>query len=124
MVLPGFIPGWRELAASALEEVCAWQWVRCNEAVLNHREKTDGQGPYLTIQYESLVQKPQQVLAQIADFIRVDFEKELSHYANELPKINVVSKPDQEKWRQQNGKAIQRIEPIIRPFMGKLGYEM
>jgi hypothetical protein len=117
------IPGWQTLTASSLEEVCAWQWVRCNEAVLAHQEKTAGQVPYLTIRYEKLIEKPAQTLSQIADFIRVDFVGELDRYAKELPKINVVSKPDQEKWRRQNGEAIERIGPIIRPMMEKLDYD-
>jgi hypothetical protein len=116
------IPGWQELTSSPLEEVCAWQWVRCNEAVINHQEKTMGQVPYLTIRYETLIQKPEQTLGQIADFIRVDFDKELGRYAKELPKINVVSKPDQEKRRRQNVEAIERILPIIQPMMLRLGY--
>ncbi|MFZ0549037.1 MAG: sulfotransferase [Candidatus Promineifilaceae bacterium] len=118
------IPGWRELTASPLEEVCAWQWVRCNEAVLAHREKTDGQVPYLTIRYEKLIQDPALILNEIAAFIRVDFVQELSRYAKELPKVNMVSKPEQEKWRRENGKAIERVLPIIRPTMEKLGYKM
>jgi hypothetical protein len=118
------IPGWQDLTSNLLEEVCAWQWVRCNESVLAHREKTDGQVPYLTIRYENLIHKPEQVLARIADFIRVDFDKELNRYTKELPKINVVSQPEQEKWRRQNGEAIERVMPIIRPLMDRLGYEV
>lgn len=117
------IPGWRELTTKPLEEVCAWQWVRCNEAVVTHQEKTMGQVPYLTVRYETLIQKPEQTLAQIADFIRIDFDKELGRYAKKLPKINVISKPDQEKWRQQNGEAVERILPIIQPMMVRLGYD-
>ncbi len=117
------IPGWQTLTTSPLEEVCAWQWVRCNEAVLAHQEKTAGQVPYLTIAYESLIAKPEQTLTKIANFIRIDFDKELSRYAKSLPKINVVSKPDQQKWRNQNGAAIERILPIIQPIMEQLGYD-
>jgi hypothetical protein len=96
--------------------------MRCNEAVLAHREETKGQVPYLTIGYENLIQQPGQTLAEVADFVGVNFGKELGHHAKELPKINVVSTPGQEKWRQQNGPAIERILPIIRPMMEKLGY--
>ena len=116
------IPGWQTLTASPLEEVCAQQWIRCNEAVLAHQDKTDGQVPYLTVQYEQLIQKPEHILGQIADFIQIDFAQELNHYANNLPKINVVSQPEQEKWRRQNGESIERISPIIAPMMKKLGY--
>jgi hypothetical protein len=115
------IPGWRELAASPLEEVCAWQWIRCNEAVLAHRDTT--QTPYLTIRYEDLVAEPGAVLPQIAAFLDLDFEKDLARFADSLPRINVVSAPDQEKWRLQNPEAIVHIAPLIAPMMERLGYK-
>ncbi|MFW6063468.1 MAG: sulfotransferase family protein [Chloroflexota bacterium] len=116
------IPGWRELLDRPLEEVCAWQWIRCNEAVLDHREQTAGSVPYHTVHYEDLIAAPGDVLRGIADFIGVDYQKELSHSAGELPRINVISAPDREKWRRQNPEAIRRILPLIRPTMARLGY--
>ena len=117
------IPGWRDLVDRPLEEICAWQWIRCNEAVLAHQEQTRGQVPYLTVRYEDLVTAPDTTLRRIADFVGVDFERTLSHFARELPQINVVSAPDLEKWRRQNPEAIRRIFPLIRPMMERLGYE-
>jgi len=114
------IPGWRELAARPLEEVCAWQWIRCNEAVLAHRDS--GQAPYLTIRYEDLVAEPGAILPQIAAFLDLDYDKDLARFAASLPRINVVSAPDQEKWRRQNPEAIARIAPRIEPLMERLGY--
>lgn len=116
------IPGWRDLIASPLEQVCAWQWIRCNEAILSHRDQTQGQVPYLTIRYEDLVSDPATVLPRIADFIQVNF-KYLEHFAQRLPQINVVSTPEQEKWRRQNPEAIHRILPLIEPMMEQLGYD-
>ncbi len=115
------IPGWRELVDRPLEEVCAWQWVRCNEAVLAHQEASRGRVPYLTVRYEDLVSRPGEVLAGIADFIGVDYG-ELAPFARELPQINVVSAPGLTKWRRQNPEAISRILPIIEPMMERLGY--
>ena len=116
------IPGWQDLVSRPLEEVCAWQWIRCNEAVLVHREQTRGRVPYLTVRYEDLVTDPAATLRRIADFIEADFEQELGRFARELPQVNVVSTPDLEKWRRQNPEAIQRILPLIRPMMERLGY--
>jgi hypothetical protein len=115
------IPGWRDLTDRPLEEVCAWQWIRCNAAVLAHREQE--QLPYLTIHYESLIREPGFVLPQIADFIDVDYAANLAHFTTQLPRINVVSAPDQAKWRSRNPKAIQRILPLIAPMMDRLGYD-
>jgi hypothetical protein len=117
------IPGWRELTSSPLEEVCAWQWIRCNEAILVHREQTQDQVPYLTIRYQDLISEPAAVLPRIADFLHIDFEETLGRFTKELPQINIVTRPDQEKWRRQNPEAIGRILPLIEPMMQRLGYD-
>jgi hypothetical protein len=116
------IPGWRDLARSTLEEICAWQWVRCNEAVLAHREATHGLVPYLTIRYEDLVAQPARVLPQLAEFLELDFERDMGRYADHLPQINAVSTPDRDKWRRQDPEAIARIDALIGPMLERLGY--
>ncbi|MBN2147361.1 MAG: sulfotransferase [Anaerolineales bacterium] len=117
------IPGWQELTGSPLEEVCAWQWVRCNEAVLAHR-RLASEVPYLTIRYEEMVGTPQRIFREVADFVGIDYEENFGNYANGLPRINVVSEPDADKWRRVNGEAIGRVEGIIRPMMERLGYPL
>jgi hypothetical protein len=116
------IPGWRDLVDRPLEQVCAWQWIRCNEAVLGHRERTRGEVPYLTVRYEDLVADPVAVLRRIVGFIGVDFEHSLGRFRSGLPRVNVVSKPDLDKWKRRNPEAIQRILPLIQPMGEKLGY--
>ena len=118
------IPGWRELISRPLEEVCAWQWVRCNEAVLLHLEQTCGNVPYLVLRYEKIINNPDLEFHKVADFLRLDYMQNFGSYASGLPKINVVSEPDPDKWRKKNGAAIERILPIIQPMMARLGYEM
>lgn len=116
------ISGWQGLADRPLEEVCAWQWIRCNEAVLAHQKQTHGRVPYLTIHYENLVAAPEANLQKIADFIVVDDAEPILRYAEDLPQINTVSSPHLEKWRKQNGASIERIVPIIEPMMQRLEY--
>ena len=116
------IPGWQDLKSSPLEEVCAWQWIRCNEAVLEHRAETAGRVPYLTLSYESLVADPRTALQAMADFLDLDFAANFGRYTDKLPEINVVSTPDAEKWRRKHGAEIERILPLIEPTMERLGY--
>lgn len=116
------IPGWRDLTSVPLEEICAWQWVYCNKAVLAHRAETEGVVPYLAIHYEELVGNPAAVLPQIADFLNIDYASSLGRYANSLPLINATTIPGEEKWRLQNGPAIERMMPILQPMISQLGY--
>jgi hypothetical protein len=117
------IPGWRELTASPLEEICAWQWIRCNQAVLAHREHYGDEVPYLGIRFEDLVARPGAILPRVADFLNIDFESGLSRFATRLPSINAVTAPEQEKWRRQNPDGIARIQSLIAPMMAELGYD-
>ncbi len=114
------IPGWQALRDHPLEEVCAWQWVRCNEAVLQHRDQHGNQIPYLTIRYEQLIASPGQVLPQLAEFLGLPYAGVLNRSAASLPQINAVSTPDPEKWRQNP--AIEGVLPILQPTMERLGY--
>ena len=116
------IPGWRDLTKSPLEEVCAWQWIRCNEAVLEHREQTAGRVPYLTLRYEDLIADPRSALQDVATFLAVDFTANFGRYADKLPEINIVSAPDAQKWRRKHGVEIERLQPLIEPTMARLGY--
>ncbi len=116
------VPGWRDLLGSPLADVCAQQWVACNKAVLTHQEQAGGRVPYLRLRYEDVITHPAAAFRRVADFIDVDFESTFGHLRAGLPQINVVSAPDPDKWKHQNGAEIARILPRIAPMMDKLGY--
>lgn len=114
------VPGWRDLVNSPLEEICARQWVACNEAVLNYVGTPEAL-PVLTIRYEDLVAVPDTVLERIADFAGLSVD-EIPAYGQNLPEVNAVSTPGVDKWRAEGG-AINRIMPMILPVMRRLGYD-
>ena len=116
------IPDWSSLTTAPLEEVCARQWLACNRAVLAHQAQTAGRVPYLMVRYEQLIEQPGTILEQIAEFSGHNLTNLIERYANGLPEINVVTRPDKEKWRQQNPEAIAHIEPLIKPLMNQLDY--
>jgi hypothetical protein len=116
------IPGWDALRECSLEEVCAWQWIQCNQSVLDHQSQTQGRVPYFQVYYEDLTSNPGKILPHMCDFLEIPFNGVISHYAESLPQINVVSAPDPEKWRTQNGETIERILPILQPMLAQLNY--
>lgn len=110
------IPGWRELRAAPLAEICARQWLACNQAALDLAERRPAS--VLRLRYEDLVARPTEVLAAIADFA----ELRLPARRAPLPQANVVSAPAPGKWSRRHGNAIRCIEPLIAPTMERLGY--
>jgi hypothetical protein len=113
------IPGWRDLVDSPLEEICAWQWVVCNEAVLAYAA-APGALPLLSVRYEDLVDNSEATLAHIADFLGFAPDA-IQAYGRDLPEVNTVSWPDAAKWQREGG-LISQIETIIGPTMARLGY--
>jgi hypothetical protein len=116
------IPGWRELASAPLEEVCARQWIECNKALQEFENAVGHRVPIMTIRYEDLVTRPGDTLRAIADFAGVDYEPTFERYEADLPGVNLLTAPEDEKWRRLNRQAIQRIMPLIAPQMESLGY--
>ncbi|MCA9865180.1 MAG: sulfotransferase [Anaerolineales bacterium] len=113
------IPGWRKLINSPLEEICAHQWVVCNQAVIDYAASPLSL-PILTIRYEDLVDKTDESLARVAAFLDVD-PRAIPAFGQGLPQVNVVSGPKVDKWRGEQDK-IERVMPILTPMMAKLGY--
>jgi len=116
------IPGWQSLCDRPLEEVCAWQWVRCNQAVLDFLDQTQGSVPHLMVRYEDLIYTPGKLLSILGEFLEVPYEGVIANYAESLPQINTVSTPDPEKWRWENGDSIERVLPIMKPLLELLDY--
>ncbi len=111
------IPGWRELVDSPLEEICARQWVACNQAVLDYAA-SPGALPVLRMSYEALIAAPDVSLRRLAEFLAIDVAH-IPAYGRPLPEVNVVSPPGAEKWRAESA-ALARVEPIIAPLMAQL----
>lgn len=114
------IPGWRDLVDRPLAEVCARQWVRTNEAVLGYLDQP-GAMPAIRVRYEDLIRAPIDTLTRIAGFLSLD-PAGMPLSPGGLPEINVITKPNADKWRTMGSDALRQIEPIITPMMVELGY--
>lgn len=114
------IPGWRELVDRPLAEICARQWVACNQAVLDYAA-TPGALPTFRLSYEHLTANPDESLRAIAAFLELEPER-IPAYGQPLPEVNVVSPPDKEKWRAER-EALARVEHLITPMIERLAAE-
>jgi hypothetical protein len=117
------VPGWRELTHAPLEEVCARQYVECNEAIVRARGDLD---PARTIDvaYEDLVARPSDEIGRVYAELGFPFTDEAAGFAAALPHtpINALTPPRPEKWRDENPAEVGRILPLVAETERRLGY--
>jgi hypothetical protein len=114
------VPGWRELVGTALEEVCARQYVACNEAVLDARDAIEP-SRWHELSYEELVAAPGEVLGGLFEALGLPLSSDAERVLR-TPTRTTLTDPRPEKWREQNPEAIERILPLVRPIEARLGY--
>jgi LPS sulfotransferase NodH len=118
------VPGWRDLAAAALEEICAHQYVACNEAVLDARGAMDP-SRFVDVAYEDLVRDPPAELERVYRALGLRFTDDVRRHARAMTDSvapTAVTAPRAEKWRDQNAEAIARIAPLVAAVERRLGY--
>jgi len=118
------IPGWRELRSAPLEEICARQYVVCNEAALAARDQL-APDRWLDLTYEDLAASPVEELRGLFERLGLEFTSEVERFAAELPRSpgpTALTPPKQEKWREQNPAEVERILPLVAPLERRLGY--
>ncbi len=118
-------PKWRDYTNRSLQELCAFQWRSCHEAMLNETSKDKYQGRVLRLKLEDLVTDPQIEIERIAKFVDIPFDHYLQSTAARMP---IVNSQDNDvsltKWRGKNRTLIEEILPTIEPMMQRLGYEI
>lgn len=117
------VPGWRDLLDAPLEEVCARQYVACNEAVLEARPALD-QSRWANVVFEDLVANPAETLRGLYARLDLTFTPDAERFAESLDR-NIaktsLTRPEREKWRGQNQAAIERVLPLVAEIEGRLG---
>lgn len=119
------VPGWRDLAGLSLEEICARQYIACNEAVLDARGTID-ESRWIDVAYEDLVDAPEAEITRIYGQLGFDLTDATRGFTRELaetPTATTLSPPRIEKWREQNPEAVSRILPLVAEVEARLGYD-
>ncbi|HEV3407548.1 MAG TPA: sulfotransferase [Gaiellaceae bacterium] len=119
-------PGWREVVSAPLEDICARQYVACNEAVLAARQGMD-EARWVDVAYEELVASPEAEIRRLFDFVGVAYTGEVAAFAAALDRkvsSTALTPPRAEKWREQNADAIARVLPLVAETERRLGYDV
>ncbi len=118
------VPGWRELRDAPLEEICARQYVACNEGVLAARMAVED-ARWIDVAYEDLVARPTDELRRLFASLGLTFTAEAARYATDLAgnvSRTALTAPEAEKWRDRNSAEIERVLPLLADTEARLGY--
>ncbi len=118
-------PDWRDYARGhTLAEVCAFQWVSANRAVLDAREQIDPQR-WTEVSYEALVADPTQQMSAILERVSLppDGVMEWAADLDQHVSRTAVTSPRPNKWAEQHPSEISSVLPVLAPMMELLGYD-
>lgn len=115
-------PGWRSLTSKPLNEVTAHQWVSIQETIMGSLNTPRKDGRLLQVRLEELNQNTERTLKILTDFIEVPWSDYLSTLARKLPVVNSGSLIHQELEEQIGHYSVEKVVPIIRPTLLRLGY--
>ncbi len=118
------VPGWRDLRAAPLEEICARQYVACNEAVLEARGALD-LSRWIDVAYEDLIADPGAELRRVFAALDLPFTDAAAAYAADLPgnvSRTALTAPEAGKWQGRDRDEVERIRPLLSTTEERLGY--
>jgi hypothetical protein len=116
------VPGWRQLRAAPLEEICARQYVVCNETALADRQELAPER-WIECAYEDLVASPLDTIGALYERLGLELTRTTARRVSgllERPGPTALTAPAPGKWRKQNEAAIERILPLVAPVEGRL----
>ena len=118
------IPGWRELRSAPLEEICARQYIACNEEALEARKAIDS-SRWHEVAYEELIAAPVETSRSLFERLGLAFGRSVEEYARALPSrpsSTTLSPAKSDKWRELNRAEVERVLPLVAPLERRLGY--
>jgi Sulfotransferase family len=118
------IPGWRKLRSAPLAEICARQYIACNEAVLEARDALEPSRWY-EVAYEELTANPIATTRSLFERLGLVFDRSVEKYARTLPNtpsFTTLTPPRENKSRALNRAEVDRVLPLVAPVASRLGY--
>ncbi|MCH9675607.1 MAG: sulfotransferase [Gammaproteobacteria bacterium] len=117
-------PGWREYLSASLAEVCAFQYIEMNAAILDASADVSPER-WHEVAYEDLLTEPVGEFAKMYAACGVDFDAEVEEHCRtviERP-YNAFSEIKPDKWKESaDADAIERILPSMNDVAARLGY--
>ena len=118
--------GWREYADKPIEDVCAFQYLSINRAILDAGKQLPVT-QWTEIFYEDLLKDPVGGFQRTFEACRLTFTEEIEQHCRRVlsTPYNAFSEIRIDKWRdQRNRSRIERVMPSVAGLAREMGYEV
>jgi hypothetical protein len=118
-------PGWRNYLQSPVEEVCAQQWISANQSVLSAKRDMP-HARWIEVFYEDILKRPSETFEELFNRLKITYSEGIRNHCTRLLErpYNAFSQPRLHKWKEENRERIERISPVIKDTMIKMGYRI
>jgi hypothetical protein len=118
-------PQWRSFLNASIEEVCAEQWIKANEAVISAKPLIPS-SQLVEMFYEDILRDPVETFQRVFEKLDLTFTDEIRHHCSNLSlkPYNAFSPPRLNKWKDENREKIERIIPKIKDTMIRMGFNI
>lgn len=116
-------PGWEDVVNQSLAEVCAFQWLGNNQAIMKGLKQEKNK---ITIKYEDILSldKRKTAFKQIEDFIGANVPLSDIMDLNSLPVIQGTKKPQKYRWKERETEILQVLDnAFLLELAETLGYK-
>lgn len=110
------VPGWGDMDGRPLEEVCARQFMACDDAILSFTARLPADR-WTEVHYEDLLKDPVGEVERLGRALGM-----LLPPAARDTVRGTVRSDDPDSWRSRTPAEIDRIMPLIEPALGRMGY--
>jgi len=103
-----------------------WREIMANNEEKRYQEKDW----FIEINYEKLINSPDQVLINVCDFLQLPYEKSMNNLKSPVETFGeanqkVIKKDNTKKYRRNlSSNQVKKIESIVKPYLIKQGYEL
>jgi len=116
--------GWQQYIKANIEDVCAFQYIAMNEAILNAKQDIPAK-QWHEISYETLINAPAQEFEEIYHGCELPFGEHLKKHCNEVLQkpYNTFSEIRVDKWKDgQNKEKISKVLTDVHAIATRMGY--
>ncbi len=118
--------GWRDYLMSSIEEVCAFQYLAMNQAIISARHEIPN-AQWVEVFYEDLVKDPVSAFGQLFEACDLVFTEAMRQHCSDVLSnpYNAFSEIRLDKWRDgPNRERIDRVLPSLSAVTASMGYSL
>jgi hypothetical protein len=111
LVLPS---KWREMKGKSLAEIACFQWMQCNQMIMNSLQQLDTRR-WISTSYDTFLSNPEQTIDKLLRFSNIELAQ-LNTTEILQPSRTTITTPDPDKWKKYQHEILAllpKFQPVV-----------